>query len=114
MRALILSVLILMGLSPSYACNCENIPYVQFMISNDDELSGNAWHFISSNLAFDLVIEDEPERCFVQLEFDETVPTEKLKALPIGEFLVYFNGQWVLGSTFEHQLNDGRCFTLMM
>ncbi len=94
-------------------CDCGHNPYVSYELSESVEMDENPWRVLRvERFDIDLLQDDEPEVCIVHLELiphTETILYKNIQDVPDSDQELYWNGQWVLMSEFENQMDESNC-----
>lgn len=119
MKKFLLGVAIALTTTSALAdCQCgATSPFVHWLPVGTGELDETPWRLVGVEAGYDLMLEGEPLRCFVELEaipFDDPILYEgPFQEVPTGDFEVHFTGSWMLASEVEAVLRDTECLSLM-
>ncbi len=94
-------------------CDCGHNPFVKYELNVELEFDENPWRVISiERFDVDLTQEDEADVCIVHLELiphTEPILYNNIQDVPDNDQELYWNGQWVLMSEFENQMDESSC-----
>jgi len=96
-------------------CDCLKSNFIEYEVLNDEEAKGqrNLWRVVDTELAYDIRLRDEPQRCFVQLEpEDSSVLGKLIPSILLGR-KIHFVDSWMSTKEFKRMMAETNCFTMM-